>query len=152
MSGLSWRWWPRNKKKSLDDAELSSKRFKVGIGVICSRPLPRSYNLLNRAAQATCRPPDASPLQQAAAQEISSHDDARVNAENFRTSRSGSFAMESSPLSRALDWPSSRHGQGANRPSDHEASPNTRHHRVGKERRQVFLDRVQDAVQAPACR
>jgi mannose-6-phosphate isomerase-like protein (cupin superfamily) len=30
MSRLSWRWWPRNKNKSLDDAELSSKRFEGG--------------------------------------------------------------------------------------------------------------------------
>ena len=28
MSRLSWRWWPRNKNKSLGDAELCSKRFK----------------------------------------------------------------------------------------------------------------------------
>jgi hypothetical protein len=27
---LFWRWWPRNKNKSPDDAELSSKRFKDG--------------------------------------------------------------------------------------------------------------------------
>ncbi len=30
MSRLSWRWWRRNKNKSLDDAELSSKRFEGG--------------------------------------------------------------------------------------------------------------------------
>jgi hypothetical protein len=30
MSRLSWRWWPRNKNQSLDDAELSSKRFEGG--------------------------------------------------------------------------------------------------------------------------
>jgi quercetin dioxygenase-like cupin family protein len=30
MSRLAWRWWPRNKNKSLDDAELSSKRFEGG--------------------------------------------------------------------------------------------------------------------------
>jgi Cupin domain len=30
MSRLSWRWCPRNKNKSLDDAELSSKRFEGG--------------------------------------------------------------------------------------------------------------------------
>ena len=29
MGGLSWCWWPRNKNKSLDDAELS-KRFEGG--------------------------------------------------------------------------------------------------------------------------
>ena len=29
MSRLSWRWWPRNKNKSLDDAELC-KRFEGG--------------------------------------------------------------------------------------------------------------------------
>jgi hypothetical protein len=30
MSRLSWRWWPRNKNKSRDDAEFSSKRFEGG--------------------------------------------------------------------------------------------------------------------------
>ena len=30
MSRFSWRWWPRNKNKSRDDAELSSKRFEGG--------------------------------------------------------------------------------------------------------------------------
>jgi hypothetical protein len=30
MSRLPWRWWPRNKTKSLGDAELSSKRFEGG--------------------------------------------------------------------------------------------------------------------------
>jgi len=29
MGGLSWCWWPRNKNKSLDNAELS-KRFEGG--------------------------------------------------------------------------------------------------------------------------
>jgi cupin domain len=28
MSKLLWRWWPRNKNKSLDEAELASKRFE----------------------------------------------------------------------------------------------------------------------------
>ena len=28
LRSFSWRWWPRNKNKSLGDAELSSKRFK----------------------------------------------------------------------------------------------------------------------------
>src|SRR5258707_744909 len=28
MSRLFWRWWPWNKNKSFDDAELSSKRFE----------------------------------------------------------------------------------------------------------------------------
>jgi hypothetical protein len=27
---FAWRWWPRRKSKSLDDAELSSKRFEGG--------------------------------------------------------------------------------------------------------------------------
>src|SRR4051812_9509244 len=30
MSRLSWRWWPRNKNKSLDDAALASKPFADG--------------------------------------------------------------------------------------------------------------------------
>jgi hypothetical protein len=30
MSRLSWRWWSRNKNKSLDDAGLSSERFEGG--------------------------------------------------------------------------------------------------------------------------
>jgi mannose-6-phosphate isomerase-like protein (cupin superfamily) len=30
MSRLSWRWWPRNKTKSLDDAEAASERFEGG--------------------------------------------------------------------------------------------------------------------------
>ena len=30
MSRLSWRWWPRNKNKSSDGAELSSERFEGG--------------------------------------------------------------------------------------------------------------------------
>src|ERR1700712_3741654 len=30
MSRPSWRWWPRNKDKSLDDAEFSSERFEGG--------------------------------------------------------------------------------------------------------------------------
>src|SRR3954454_19486671 len=30
MSRLCWRWWRRNKNKSLDTAELSSKQFEGG--------------------------------------------------------------------------------------------------------------------------
>jgi hypothetical protein len=30
MSRLSWRWWSRNKNKSLDDAGLSCERFEGG--------------------------------------------------------------------------------------------------------------------------
>jgi mannose-6-phosphate isomerase-like protein (cupin superfamily) len=30
MSRLSWRWWPRNKTKSLDDAKAASERFEGG--------------------------------------------------------------------------------------------------------------------------
>ena len=30
MSRFSWRWWPRNRNKSLDDAELSSRRLEGG--------------------------------------------------------------------------------------------------------------------------
>ncbi|MEA2911356.1 MAG: hypothetical protein QOJ15_3437, partial [Bradyrhizobium sp.] len=30
MSRLSRRWWPRNKNRPLDDAELSPKRFEGG--------------------------------------------------------------------------------------------------------------------------
>ena len=30
MGMLSWRWWPRNKTKSLDDAEFASERFEGG--------------------------------------------------------------------------------------------------------------------------
>jgi len=30
MGMLSWRWWPRNKVKSLDDAELASELFEGG--------------------------------------------------------------------------------------------------------------------------
>ena len=30
MGRFSWRWWPRNKNKSLGDAELSSKRLEGG--------------------------------------------------------------------------------------------------------------------------
>jgi hypothetical protein len=30
MSRLSWRWWPQNKNKPLDEAELSAERFEDG--------------------------------------------------------------------------------------------------------------------------
>jgi hypothetical protein len=30
MGMLSWRWWPRNKTKSLDDAAFASERFDGG--------------------------------------------------------------------------------------------------------------------------
>jgi hypothetical protein len=30
MSRFAWRWWPRNKSKSPDGAELSSRRFEGG--------------------------------------------------------------------------------------------------------------------------
>jgi hypothetical protein len=30
MGRLSWRWWPRNKTKSLDDAAFACERFAGG--------------------------------------------------------------------------------------------------------------------------
>ena len=56
-----------------------------------------------------------------------------VNAKNSRTARSGSFAVESSPLGRDFDRQSSRQRQGGDRPNGHEAPLNTRHRLVGEE-------------------
>jgi hypothetical protein len=66
MSRLSWRWWPRNKHKSLDDAELSSERFEGGdrrhlLQVLSAMVGGGTLAVMSQPAEAktrvTCHPP-----------------------------------------------------------------------------------------------
>ena len=66
MGMLSWRWWTRNKTRSLDDAALASGRFDGGdrrhllqaLSVLAGGgALAVLYIALKQKTRATCRRP-----------------------------------------------------------------------------------------------